>query len=290
MTGTAALESGRIDIVFLDSYLPRAGDAVTFFSAGQGLTTDAANVSVSVSGVDAIAGFDAVDLVAGSGDLTFVAREDLEAGGGLLFLGTALTDVVEGTGEGDALNGGEGNDSLSGGAGDDILAGGPGHGLSSRGAAADPLAADGDDLLSGGGGNDTLDGGMGDDTLFGGADDDRLAGGAGTDLLSGDGGSDRFQFSVSDGVLDLGEVDVVMDFTDGSDLIEIAAGDHGSLTLSDLLVISADLAGGSAGDAVVVLDQDGNGLFDSGVDEFIVLVQNIDEQVLGIGSEVILLP
>ena len=101
----------------------------------------------------------------------------------------------------------------------------------------------GDDTLDGGGGADKLDGRQGDDTLVGGAGndyivggqgDDRIEGGTGNDTLFGDGGqsgddqyadgtptgetdNDTFVFAPGDGQ------DVIKDFRDGEDLIDLTA-------------------------------------------------------------------
>ena len=112
--------------------------------------------------------------------------------------------------------GGEGIDKLFGGAGDDTLHGGAG-----------------DDTLHGGAGNDTLHGGAGNDTLvgddvvvldeagndqlFGGAGDDLFWGGKGNDTMSGGTGGDVFGLGLDHGN------DIIRDFTDGEDLIDLTA-------------------------------------------------------------------
>ena len=81
----------------------------------------------------------------------------------------------------------------------------------------------GDDSLSGRGGNDVLFGGNGDDVLQGDAGDDILNGGLDRDILWGGEGVDIFEF------LDVAESgigssrDVIKDFEQGVDLIDLAA-------------------------------------------------------------------
>ncbi len=78
-------------------------------------------------------------------------------------------------------------------------------------------------VLFGSFGNDTLDGARGADRLFGGSGSDVLDGGAGNDVLWGGSGSNRFVFT--------GGRDVIQDFQDGVDLIEI----HTALSMSELM-------------------------------------------------------
>ena len=83
----------------------------------------------------------------------------------------------------------------------------------------DVLEGDGAaNLLVGGQGHDVLRGGGGDDLLEGGGSQDRLTGGAGNDRLSGGAHGDTFVFG--DGPIG---ADVVTDFEDGSDSIELSA-------------------------------------------------------------------
>jgi len=117
-------------------------------------------------------------------------------------LGSGFGDTLYSDSYDSILYGGEGNDALMGGTGDDVLSGGAG-----------------DDLISGDSGIDTLLGGYGNDTLDGGIGDDILAGGTGDDILTGGAGIDIFKFgSANEGS------DVIVDFTDGEDLIEVPSG------------------------------------------------------------------
>ena len=118
-------------------------------------------------------------------------------------------DSVMGAGGHDRLNGDDGRDTVMGGAGNDTLDGGGSHDLLYGGIGDDKLyggtGADtiygengndqlwGDsstDLLYGNAGNDTLTGGTGSDTLYGGAGDDRILSNTGVDLVYGGDGDD----------------------------------------------------------------------------------------------------
>ncbi len=149
----------------------------------------------------------------------------------------------------DLIEGGSGNDSLHGAATSDRLYGNAGHDLLVGGTGADRLyGGAGDDTLEGGAGADRLYGGVGADTLEGGADADRLHGGAGDDTLKGGAGADLLDggagadtltggegkdwFTLYQGVLPTDAemdgdsdrmLDVVTDFTQGTDKIKIDA-------------------------------------------------------------------
>ena len=107
----------------------------------------------------------------------------------------SLPDVehLSGSAHDDVLAGDRRDNSIDGGAGHDTLYGGPG------------------------GGDDRLDGGPGDDRLYGGAGRDRLAGAAGDDQLVGGPGADVFVVAPGEGE------DIVTDFTDGEDRIDLTA-------------------------------------------------------------------
>lgn len=154
-------------------------------------------------------------------------------------VGTAQTEVINGSRWGDVIDAQAGDDTVYGDGGDDILSGGTGA-----------------DRLFGQGGDDSLSGGAGNDHLIGGAGADRLDGGAGTDHMWGgsygaDGSRDTFVFSPGSGA------DYVHDFEVAFDLIDVSA--YGvdwstvQSTLSDQSwATRLDLAalGGAAGDVV----------------------------------------
>jgi Ca2+-binding RTX toxin-like protein len=81
----------------------------------------------------------------------------------------------------------------------------------------------GNDSLFGNDAANLLSSGAGNDALDGGAGDDRLVGGLGTDTLTGGAGADLFQFLTNqDSSVGLGR-DVITDFQQGSDLIDLSA-------------------------------------------------------------------
>jgi Ca2+-binding RTX toxin-like protein len=119
-------------------------------------------------------------------------------------------DTISGSAGVDILYGDTGNDQLSGGAGNDQLYGGNGNDVISGGV--------GNDRLGGGSGADQLSGRTGNDLILGSTGADRLIGGSGNDTLDGGAQADRFVFGLNDGR------DVIRDFQDGADKIQITAG------------------------------------------------------------------
>ena len=79
----------------------------------------------------------------------------------------------------------------------------------------------GDDVLRGGVANDELDGGNQNDTLIGNAGNDVLRGGNGLDRLTGGAGSDRFDFNNALESRKGATRDIIRDFTQGSDHIDL---------------------------------------------------------------------
>jgi Ca2+-binding RTX toxin-like protein len=141
--------------------------------------------------------------------------------------------------QGNGINAGAGNDTVfagygadtvQGGAGDDLIQGWGVLAQSSLYRDAYARDADGGDVLRGDAGNDTLRGGGGNDLLAGGAGNDVLEGGTGADTLQGGAGADRFVFGALDArarapVYDT-QGDVVADFQDGVDHIDLSAFAH----------------------------------------------------------------
>jgi serralysin len=158
--------------------------------------------------------------------------------------GNGLANVLAGNGGSDRLNGNAGHDTLKGGTGSDRLFGGGGGDVLNGGGYGDRLeGGSGNDLLRGGNGNDrlqgnsgadTLRGGSGADTLQGGNGNDRLTGGNGDDLLTGGLGADTFDFNnLTDcGTADAGR-DVIADFSQGEDVIDLAGIDADALVGGD---------------------------------------------------------
>jgi Ca2+-binding RTX toxin-like protein len=93
--------------------------------------------------------------------------------------------------------------------------------------------------LTGSAFNDTLDGGAGNDTLIGGAGNDSLIGGAGIDRLTGGAASDTFIFTaVAQSGITATASDVITDFVQGEDKIDISAIDAfaGSANVNDTFI------------------------------------------------------
>jgi len=81
----------------------------------------------------------------------------------------------------------------------------------------------GNDTINAGAGTDTLLGGLGNDTLNGEGGNDILNGGAGTDTLTGELGTDTFVFTTpADAGLNATR-DVITDFDDAGDVIDVNA-------------------------------------------------------------------
>ena len=125
--------------------------------------------------------------------------------------------------------------------------------------------ADGADTLNGEGGNDLLFGEFGDDTLIGGDGDDILNGGLGRDILWGGEGVDIFEF------LDVDESgigssrDVIKDFEQGVDLINLASMGATSFSAGGFTSTAGEvtykLIGGGT-KTVIEYDHDGDGAAD----------------------------
>jgi Ca2+-binding RTX toxin-like protein len=147
--------------------------------------------------------------------------------GGVLALGG--NDTVIGSADSELIFGNEGQDSISGGAGNDTLFGSKDNDQLDGGTGNDSIRGDlGDDIVRGGDGNDTLLGGKGNDQLFGDAGDDFLSGDQGNDTLTGGQGRDTFALST-------GGLDIITDFENGSDYIQVPAG----VSVSDILIQAA---------------------------------------------------
>jgi Ca2+-binding RTX toxin-like protein len=80
----------------------------------------------------------------------------------------------------------------------------------------------GSDDLFGGLGDDTLNGSSGDDRLFGEQGNDRLVGGSGSDTFTGGVGNDTFVLEYFNGSQFTQDLDVVTDFLQGSDKIDLS--------------------------------------------------------------------
>jgi len=189
-------------------------------------------------------------------------------------LGSAHDDSITGDAQNNKLNGGLGNDSIYGGEGRDTINGGNGDDYIEGGLQQD--------LLKGSSGNDTIDGGIGNDRLYGengrdlllgqsGADHldggtfaDTLVGGLGIDTLIGGDGIDTFLFNTAAEVGNGANSDQALDFTSGTDKIDLSA-------IGGLSFIGTSAFSGSAGElryfalagvGYLVGDLDGNQIAD----------------------------
>ncbi|CUH80524.1 M10 family metallopeptidase C-terminal domain-containing protein [Tropicibacter naphthalenivorans] len=208
----------------------------------------------TLTGIEGLIGGDYADRFVGRTDDSWLAGGD-------------HADTLVGLGGDDTLAGQAGHDNLNGGAGDDTLDGGEGR-----------------DVLLGAAGTDTLVGGLGDDQLRGGNGSDRLIGGLGRDVLiggdfvaggfPGDGALDVFVFeNVAQSQRFGAGRDIIRDFEDGIDLLDLAgidadhtvAGDqaftligdaHFSGTAGELRVVN------TAASTLVYGDVDGDGASD----------------------------
>lgn len=84
---------------------------------------------------------------------------------------------------------------------------------------------DGKDTIRGNEGNDTLSGGAGNDTIHGGAGEDVIIGGTGADVLYGGAGADIFVFANGDMGGTADTRDMIADFEQGLDLIDLGGFD-----------------------------------------------------------------
>ena len=232
------------------------GVAVSADSA-VGVTISQNNITLATLSVDTTAGNVKLDVVTASDGsqslflsadttlITGIADASLLGIGDLNLTGSDADNVLNGNGGDNIIDGGAGDDLLSGGQGADRLIGGTG-----------------DDVIRGGEGRafqwenlqssssastinaDVLIGGDGDDRLHGQSGSDVLDGGAGDDRLTGGGGRDTFVFVEGD--------DVILDFTDNVDSIQLDGSALGIDTVDELLALGQII--------------DGNAVFDFGDD------------------------
>lgn len=167
--------------------------------------------------------------------------------------GSAFDDTLNGDTGNNTLTGGDGNDDLSGGDGSDKLSGGGGN----------------DDLI-GGVGNDKLNGGGGVDNITGNGGSDQITGGGGQDTLSGGGADDIFVYTaVSDSQDGGNKRDIIVDFVQLSDVIDLSAIDAIAGGIDNIFnfIGSAAFSGAAgelrysqqAGSTLISADVDGGG-------------------------------
>lgn len=136
--------------------------------------------------------------------------------------GNNLANVLTGNSAANTLLGLDGNDTINGNAGEDTIRGGNGNDTINGGADNDSIFGDaGIDSLLGAAGNDLLDGGAGNDTLNGQSGSDTIIGGQGRDSLNGGTEADIFRFNFGDTTTNSTTIDIITDFTTGSDKIDL---------------------------------------------------------------------
>jgi serralysin len=172
--------------------------------------------------------------------------------------GSAYNDSLSGDAAANALKGESGNDVLNGGAGADVIEGGRGLDRLDGGTGNDTLSYLGssagvtinlatglatggdasgdrfsgfenvagssyDDNLTGDAGANALSGENGNDALNGGLGSDIITGGNGRDTMTGGGNADRFVFTAIDQSVVGSNRDVITDFNENEDLIDLSA-------------------------------------------------------------------
>ena len=252
-------------------------------STTQGAVTISANGSLSYDPTTAFAGlapgqtatdrlgYTVSDGQGGSGQaevtITVVGAESsVPQPDPLLIIGTAESEILDGSPDRDSVIASDGDDTITGGSGNDSIFGDGGNDEIRGNQDADVIfggdgfdtlrGSRGDDWLQGNKNGDTLNGGTGNDevrggngfdnirgarqndTLVGGKGADTLNGGVGNDLLTGGENSDVFVFDQSGGTIgsfiDPGSqisggsgFDMIADFTVGEDLIRVTSSVNG---------------------------------------------------------------
>jgi len=179
---------------------------------------DTRSPAIVNDGADTLRGADGNDHIYGNSQFSIQGAVD----GGDLIFGDGGMDYVNGNAGNDTIAGGTGADRLYGGAGDDVIDGDSWDGSGGS-------SGNGNDHINGNRGNDSLHGGGGDDEILGGQGNDLIEGGLGLDTMSGNAGSDLFQFSGTAATfrnsgLDAGRTDVITDFQDGQDQLQLVFG------------------------------------------------------------------
>lgn len=239
------------------------GTGVDRIQGGAGIDTVLYNSNLSASGYTIDLTANTVSTASGDND-RLSGIENITITGALRdhsVTGSAADNVITVFGGNDKLFGGGGSDRLTAGSGTDLIDGGSGpdtvdysFSFDEAGVTIDLGAgtasgghATGDTLISIEGVigtiySDRLTGADTKDILFGNSGDDVLAGGAGNDALSGDGGddtltggsgADRFVFSDVTAAGGGWGADIITDWTNGSDKIDLR-GDQRAGSIADL--------------------------------------------------------
>ncbi|WP_299404842.1 CHRD domain-containing protein [Acaryochloris sp. IP29b_bin.148] len=230
--------------VILDVVQDAGGD-ITGLAQAPGVDTGDGNVFTEIIETDTLA---AIENVVGSNDNDVI----LAAAGSNRLEGNDGNDELAGGAGNDTLLGGIGNDTLRGGGGNDITNGGLGIdtadfsdigaavtarlGEHGRGTAIyqGPNNLVTDQLIS----IENLTGSENNDVLLGNAEVNVLVGNGGDDTLTGGLGADTFVF----GPEDLG-ADVVTDFQDGLDLLDVSAFSLGTTDLQSVISSAQQIGG-----------------------------------------------
>jgi len=253
--GNDILRGGTGDDVYVAN---EAGDSILEFE-GNGIDT----VFTSRTSIQIVGN---VENLTYTGDKNFLGSGNTLAN---VIKGASGADVLQGGDGADQLHGGAQYDELYGGNQDDVLIGGSGADLLHGGDGFDiasyagsetavsvtlngSLAATGDaigdvfvlvegltgtrynDILVGDTNFNRLEGGRGSDLLSGLGGTDVLLGGLGRDSLTGGADSDRFVFTdIADSGLRTSTRDVIVDFIQGQDLIDLSAIDANARKAGD---------------------------------------------------------
>lgn len=267
--------SGRdqLDATFLPSALQgitidltknevRLGDGETvqrIFSIEDARGTDEADTLIGSEKRNTLEGLGGADDISGGGKADILLGGD----GADTLRGQDGDDGIVGDAGRDVLIGGSGKDSLNGRLGNDLLEGGSG---------ADNLnGQEGKDTLIGGNGADDLFGESEDDELRGGSGADTLNGGLGRDTMTGGAGADVFEFLSPAESSPGANRDVITDFEDGKDKIDLSDLFEGSLTFIGSAAFSGSgpevraVVNGS-GNTIVRIDVDGDGSEDARIE------------------------
>ncbi len=167
------------------------------------------------TGHDILIGGDGFDeMVAGDGNDHLYGQS---ANGGAdqsdTLYGGSGSDYLQGNAGADFLDGGEGSDRINGGTDNDVIVGSAGN---------DTVNGNrGNDNIFGGTDNDSLRGGQGNDSINGGDGNDILSGDLGVDTLTGGAGIDFLLFGGASSLYSGAAADVVADFADGADRIQV---------------------------------------------------------------------
>jgi Ca2+-binding RTX toxin-like protein len=144
-------------------------------------------------------------------------------------LGASASETLQGDGADNKIAGDDGQDAIYGFAGNDELTAG-GWSIFNRSSDSEILGNYVNDTNNND--NDNLYGGSGNDTLFGSIGDNTLDGGTGSDTIYSGNGSDTIIIRPGDGSTTLSDADVIMDFTNGSDVLGMSSVNFDDLTVA----------------------------------------------------------